>query len=433
MRIFWEIAVIFILTLLNGFFSMSEIAMVSVRKTRIAFLVRQGSRRAGIISQLKDKPEKLFATIQVGISILTIAASAFAGKSLAGQLGAYLEQKELGFISEYGYSIGFVAIVLGVAYLSLILGELVPKSLGLRYAERCALLAAYPLWWLSKIAGWPIKIINFSSNLILKPFKDSTTFIESRMSEEEIRMLIAEGRKNGTIEPHEHSIIENVFEFGDLTVSKIMVPRTQITAFDIGAPAEETVRQAIASGYSRLPVYQNDLNNIAGILYTKGLLKNLGDKLDSVDLKAFLVPAYFVPGSMKISEVLQKLQRKKAHMALVTDEHGEIAGLATMEDLLEEIVGDITDETDEADNRIKQEGKNFIVFGNVSIVDFNRHFKTDLPEDEDFKTVSGFILERLGRFPKAGDAVEYGDVKFIVKEATLRVVKTAEVKLSRQE
>lgn len=423
-HIFWEIGIIVILTLLNGFFSMSEIALISIRKTRVAFLAKQGSRRANIIYQLKDKPEKLFATIQIGISVLTIAASAFAGRSLSLEFGAYLEKKDIGIISEYAYNISFVLIVLGITYLSLILGELVPKSLGLRYAETCARAAAYPIWWLSKIATWPVKFLNFSSNIILKPFKDSTSFMESRMSEEEIRMLIAEGRKAGAIEAHEHSIIENVFEYGDLTAGRIMVPRPQIAAFNIDAPAKETIKQAIDSGYSRLPIFKNDLNNIIGILYTKSLLKKLGEEMSNIDLRTYLVAPYFVPGSMRISEVLQRLQRKKLHMALVTNEHGEIEGLVTLEDILEEIVGDITDETDEAKGLIaKQADGSFLVGGEVSILDFNKYFKSLLPEDRDFATLSGFLISELGRFPREGDMVKHRDLEFTVKAKTLRTVK----------
>lgn len=410
---------------------MSEIALISIRKTRVAYLAKQGSRKASIIAQLKDKPENLFATIQVGISILTITASAFAGRSLSAELGAYLENTRLAFISEYAYVISFIIIVLGIAYLSLILGELVPKSLGFRYAERAARLAAYPIWWLSKIAKWPIKFLSLSSNLILKPFKDSTSFSESRMSEEEIRMLIAEGRRTGTIQPHAHSIIENVFEFGDLTAGKIMVPRTQIVGFNIDAPARETIDKAIDSGFSRLPIYKGDFNNIIGILYTKRLLKSLGQEMSNVDLTAFLVAPYFVPGSMQISQVLQRLQKKKLHMALVTDEHGEIEGLVTLEDILEEIVGDITDETDEANGFVvKQPDGSYLAAGEMSILDFNKAFDSSLPEDESYSTFSGFLIHELGRFPKEGDTVKFQNLEFTVKEKTQRTVKIAEVKIT---
>lgn len=430
-HVFWEIGIIFILTILNGFFSMSEIALISVRKTRIAALVKQSSRRASIVAQLKDRPEKLFATIQIGISVLTIAASAFAGRNLAGELSSYVEQKHFGIISEYAYSISFIVIVLSITYLSLILGELVPKSLGLRYAERFSLLAAYPIWWLSKISAWPVKFLSLSSNLILKPFKDSTSFTESRMSEEEIRMLMAEGRRAGTIEQHEHSIIENVFESTDLTAGKIMVPCTQVTAFDIKEPARSIIRQAIDSGFSRVPIFQGNFNNIVGILYTKKLLASLEQESQTIDLQQFLLPPYFVPSAMKIGEVLRRLQRKKLHMVLVTGEHGEVEGVVTLEDILEEIVGEIADETDEANKSIvKQEDGSFVVTGEISILDFNKHFNSNLPEDEGFITLSGFLIQQLGRFSQEGDVIRHQDLEFEVKEKTLRTVKTAVVRKS---
>jgi len=426
--ILYEIIIIALLSLLNGFFSMSEIALISVRKTRIAELAKSGNSRAKVIQQLHNNPEKLFATIQVGISIITIVASAFAGASIAEQLSVILGKSHLSFIANHAYAISFILIVALVAYLNLILGELVPKSLGLRYAERLSLLAAYPIWGLSKISAWPIRFLTLSSNFILKPFKDSTNFTESRISEQEIRALLDEGRRAGTIEAHEHNIIENVFEFADLSVGKIMVPRTKIVAFDIRVPGRDIVRQSIESGYSRIPIFQDNLNHVVGILYTKRLLAHLEKNLEQINLEDFLVPAYFVPSVMKISEVLHRLQKRKAHMAMVTDEHGEIEGLVTLEDILEEIVGEISDETDEVSKSIKADGENFIVEGEVSILDFNKFFGSDLPEDEEYATVSGFILHHLKRFPKPGDVVTYKDMEFMVKDATLRVVKTLSVK-----
>lgn len=426
-QVLYEILIVLFLTLLNGFFSMSEIALVTVRKTRVAALVKQNYKRAKVIQSLQQNPETLFATIQIGISIITITTSAFAGASLSEDLSRILSRAGVGLIVENAYAVSFTIVVAAVSYISITVGELIPKSLGLRYAEPMALFAAYPIYWLSKISGGLIKILNITSNSFLKIFKDSTTFTESRLSVEEIRSLISEGRKAGTIEPSEHNIIENVFDFSDLNVDKIMVPRTQMIAFNIDQSAIAIVHEAIASGYSRIPVYKNSVNNIVGILYTKKLLAKFDKSTQSLNLEEFLVPAYFVPSTMKISRVLQRLQKRKAHMALVTDEHGEIEGLVTLEDVLEEIVGDITDETDEADKGIKQEGEKNVVSGNVSIVDFNKYFKSSLPEDEDYNTVSGFILEKLGRFPKEGDVIKYLDLKFTVKEITLRTVKTAEV------
>ena len=428
---FWEILIVFLLTLVNGFFSMSEIALVTVRRTRIASLAGQGNGRAKVIQLLQQNPESLFATIQIGISVITIAASAFAGASIAEDLARYLGKLDIAFIVDHAYAISFTIVVALLSYVSITIGELIPKSLGFRYAEPMALLAAYPVWWLSKISGWLVTILSFTSNLFLKIFKDSTTFTESRLSEEEIRSLLNEGRRAGTIDAHEHNIIQNVFDFSDLGVDKIMVPRTQMSAFDIKLPAREIIGKAIESGYSRIPIFEGSLNNIVGILYTKRLLSKF-DQDDNLEIKEFLVPPYFVPSTMKISLVLQRMQKKKTHMALVTNEYGEIVGLVTMEDILEEIVGDITDETDEVDKSIKQEGEDFIVAGNISIVDFNRHFKTELPEDKDYTTISGFMLDRFGRFPKEGDAVDCGDIILTAKEVTLRTVKTVLVSSKKQ-
>jgi putative hemolysin len=427
----WQIIVVFLLTLLNGFFSMSEIALVTVRKTRISSLVKQGSSGAKIVQSLQQNPESLFATIQIGISVLTITASVFAGSSIAEKLAQGLAGYHILFISNHAYAISFTLVVAIVSYVSLILGELVPKSLGLRYAETFSLIAAYPIWWISKIFKPLIKGLSFSSNLFLSAFKDSTSFGESRISEDEIRSLISEGRNAGTIEPHEYGIIENVFDFSDLSVEKIMVPRSQMAVFDITLPTKEIIHKAIESGYSRIPIYRESVNNIVGILYTKRLLARFDRASENLDIHEFLVPPYFVPGSMKISEVLQKLQRKKAHMAMVADEHGEIAGLVSMEDLLEEIVGDITDETDEAaDMEIRKENDYHIASGKISILDFNRYFKTGLPEDGEYNTLSGFVIEQLGRFPKIDDVVRYEKLEIIVKDATMRTVKTAIIKLS---
>ncbi len=422
-HIWIEILIVFVLTLLNGFFVLSEIALISVRKTRIAELVKAGNTRAKIVQQLHQNPERLFATTQVGVSLITIFASAFAGASIAEKLVRYVDYINIPFVQQYSYNISFIVVVVAVAVLSLIVGELVPKSLGLRNAENFSLISAYPIWFLSKVFSWLITFLEFCSNIILKPFNDSTTFAEGRLSEEEIRSLIAEGRKVGTIEAHEHNIIENVFNFSDLGVSKIMVPRANMTAYDISETAAEIISKAIDSGYSRLPMYQGDFNSMIGVLYTKKLLTSLGENPDQLDLRTFLVPPLFVPDTMKIRRVLKLLQGKKSHMALVTDEHGQIAGLVTLEDILEEIVGEIADETDEVLETIKKSGDDYLVAGNVSVVDFNKYFSLQLPEDEDYTTVSGFILEKLEHFPNPGETVDYQGAQFVVRESADRTIK----------
>lgn len=420
----FEILIVFALTLLNGFFAMSEIALISVRRSRVAQLIKLGSKRAELVQNLQSKPEEMFATVQIGISLVTIAASTFAGLRLASDLAEYLSQLEVNIISAYAGEISFVVVVGVVSYFSLVIGELVPKSLGFRYAEKFALVASYPIWLLSKFSFWLIKLLSFSTNLLLKPFKKSASFTESRLTEEELRLLLEESKKTGAIDKHEHSIIENVFQASDLPVSKIMVPRTRMTAFEVNTPLEKIIPAAIESGFSRLPIYQGTLNKVVGVLYTKKLLPKISTGLGAAEIKDFMVPPYFVPGTMKIDEVLRNLQRKKLHLALVTDEHGEIEGLVTLEDALEEIVGEIMDETDETGKMIvKNNDETFTVSGQISIVDFNRQFQASLPEDKGYTTLSGYILHKLARFPNLGDVLEEQRLKLEVKEKTMRTVK----------
>lgn len=424
-----EFFIIFLGTLLNGFFAGSEIALISVRKTRIESLVKQGNRRAKIIKDLQANPENLFATIQIGISVLTIFVSAYAESSVAAKLTVYLERAGIPALAQYAHPLSFLLIIAFISYISLVLGELVPKSLGLRYAEKMALFAAYPIWWLSKISYVLIKFLNFSSNLLLKPFKDSTSFSESRLSEEELRTLIKEGRQAGTIAPQEHEILENVFEFSDISVDKIMTPSSKIIAVNIEEPTESVIKKIISSGYSRIPFYRETLDNVIGILYTKTLLSRIGKSAESISWEELLHPVFFVPNTQKVGKLLQLFQKNKVQMALVTNEHGEIEGLVTLEDILEEIVGDIADENESVQEDIaKGKDGTFVVKGSVSIIDLNKYFKSDLPLDDQFSTLSGFILDKLERFARKGDTVTYNDLQFVVKERNRRTISKVIVK-----
>lgn len=408
---------------------MSEIALISVRKTRIASLVKKGSRSAKVVHELHQTPEKLFATIQIGISVITIFASAFAGASIAEELSHFLSNANIEFVATNAYGISFAVVVASLAYVNIVLGELVPKSLGLRYAENFSLLAAYPIFWLSKITSGLITLLNFSSNLILKIFKDSTNFMESRISEEEIRTLISEGKQAGTIEAKEHEFLENVFEFSDISVSKIMTPRANIIAFDINEEAGNVIPKVIEQGFTRVPFYDGNLDKIVGTLHVKDLLPSFGKNFSEINIRKLLLPIFFVPDSQKINDVLTQFQKKNLHLALVTDEHGGIEGLITLEDVLEELVGEIADEDDESPkNFTKEKDGSQTVLGSTLIVDFNKHLHATLPEDEQYNTVSGFILEKLGRFALTGDIVEFENFNLTVKETNDHTVKTISVK-----
>jgi putative hemolysin len=306
---------------------------------------------------------------------------------------------------------------------------LVPKSLALRYSESFALISAYPILWVGKLTSWLVKILTFSSNLILKPLGDSTSFSESKLSEEEIRTLIKEGGESGAIEATEHQLIQNVFEFSDMTVDKIMTPRNKITALDINEAKDKLIKQAIDSGYSRIPIYKKRLSDVVGILHAKDLLSH-EIKEGGPELQQILRSPFFAPSSQKISNLLRQFQKNKRHLALVTDEHGNVEGLITMEDILEEIVGEISDETDEIKHEIT-DNKNgtFTVMGDMSVVDFNKFFMSKVPENQDYNTISGFVIDRLGRFPRVDDRITFQNLNFTVKEITSRTTRILEVKI----
>jgi len=427
LSLFWELVILLILTLLQGFFSGSEIALISLRKGKVTELAKRQPQQAHIIKGLQDDPETFIATTQIGISVITIIASAFAGTRLASHVAPYIQN--IPFLNPYADLVSFVVIVAFVSYITLVLGELVPKSLALRYPERVASMCSYPIYWTSKISYPLIKFLRFSSNLLLKPFHNSSSFVESKLSEEELRTLLYEGQKAGTIERHEHEILENVFEFSDTVVEKIMTPVGQMTALDLSDSVEWNIKRAVESEYSRIPVYKDDVNNILGFLNIKDLLPFIGKDAKNIDLKGLLLPALFVPTSQKISALLKKFQNKKMHIALVTDEHGQIDGLVTLEDILEEIVGEIADETDEANKDIvRQKDGTYHVTGSTLVVDFNRRFKTTIPEDDNFTTISGFILDTLSRFPESEDVITYGNFEFRVIGKTDRVIQAVSVK-----
>ena len=414
----FEIIVLLLLTLLQGFFSGSEIALISLRKSKVREVEQRHPKAAVAIRALQADPEKFIATTQIGISVITVVASVFAGANLAEHIMPYFANSSIGWFAHYAAFLSSIVIVVIVSYVTLVIGELVPKSLALRYPQSFAVTAAYPIRWIAILSYPLIRLLTFTSNIFLRPFSDKASFVESRLSEEEIRNLIDEGQKAGAIDKHEHEILENVFDFSDTEVAKIMTPRHQITALDISHPVIESLAAVIDSDFSRIPFYRGNLDNIVGMLNIKDLLPHMGKDAGQIPLADLLTPAYFVPNTKKIADLLREFQKEKLHIALVTDEHGQIDGLVTMEDVLEEIVGEISDETDEVTEAIVPQGDgSHVVEGSVSIVDFNRFFDSQLPEDDQYTTISGFILDNLTRFPEHDDLIQYQGYGFrVVRE-----------------
>lgn len=420
-----ELFILLILSLMNGFFSASEIALISIKKSRLESLGLEKDKRAKIIYNLQKDPNRLFATIQIGVTLIGTIASVFGGATLVGKLTVFLKDFDfLLFLSPFLEEISFVIIVLMITYMQIVIGELVPKSLALHHSETIALLIAYPLSFFNKLFYYLSEILTFSSNLLLKPFKDKTNFSETKLLAQEILHLLEEGVKEGTIESTEHEMIENILEFNDTDARDVMIPRVEITALSIDATKEE-VKDVLETMYSRIPVYKDNLDNIIGILHIKDLIRNfwnedldvLSNKIaDKLSISKLIRPPYFVPEGMKIGKILKEMQKRKTHMAIVVDEFGGTSGLLTLEDILEEIVGDIQDITElsnEEKDIIQINDGIYLVNGSCNIFDFNEYVKADIiPESEAYTSVAGFIIEYLGRFPEINESIIYNNFKF---------------------
>jgi putative hemolysin len=419
-----DLIILILLSLANGFFSASEIALISFRKGRLKTLIEKKVKSAQLIVELQKDPNRLFATVQVGVTLIGTITSVFGGATLVGQLTIFI--KSLGMsnlITLFAEEISFVIIVLLITYLQIVIGELVPKSLALHYSEEVAQLVIYPLTFFNKFFYFLSEILIFSSNLLLKPFKDKTSFSETKLLAEEIMHLLEEGVKVGTIESSEHEMIENILEMNDTDAREVMVPRVDMVALPVDATKEEIIK-AMESMYSRIPVYKENLDNIIGILHIKDLIRtywkensDIGKDNQFISLSKLIRPPYFVPEGMKIGKILKEMQKRKTHMAIVVDEFGGTAGLLTLEDILEEIVGDIEDITEVSNNDEKdiiKLGKDvFLVSGSCNIFDFNEFMNQDIiPDSDAYTTVAGFVIEYLGRFPEINETIEYNGYKF---------------------
>jgi len=419
-----DLIILILLSLANGFFSASEIALISIRKGRLKTLIEKKVKSAQLIVELQKDPNRLFATVQVGVTLIGTITSVFGGATLVGQLTIFI--KSLGMsnlITSLAEEISFVIVVLLITYLQIVIGELVPKSLALHYSEEVAQLVIYPLTFFNKFFYFLSEILIFSSNLLLKPFKDQTSFSETKLLAEEIMHLLEEGVKVGTIESSEHEMIENILEMNDTDAREVMVPRVDMVALPVDATKEEIIK-AMESMYSRIPVYKENLDNIIGILHIKDLIRtywkensDIGKDNQFISLSKLIRPPYFVPEGMKIGKILKEMQKRKTHMAIVVDEFGGTAGLLTLEDILEEIVGDIEDITEVSNNDEKdiiKLGKDvFLVSGSCNIFDFNEFMNQDIiPDSDAYTTVAGFVIEHLGRFPEINETIEYNGYKF---------------------
>jgi len=411
---FLEILVIALLLLTNGIFSMSEMAIVSARKTRLQQLAETGNRQARLTLKLADDPNKFLATVQIGITTIGILSGAFGGATLAKMIATWLSV--FPSVKPYSEALSVVIVVIILTYLSLIIGELVPKRLALNNAERIAVVVAAPMNFLSALAAPLVKLLSLSTNFVLwlLKIKPSTG---PMITQEEIEILIEQGTQSGALEEAEQDILESVLRLDEQRVGAVMTARPQIVWLDLEDPPAITQQKIILSPYSRFLLSKDDLDNLLGVVYAKDILtQNLSEK--PLDLGALARPPLFVPENMSTLKLLDLFKQKGTHVAVIVDEYGVIQGMATDTDILESIVGDLPaiDEPEEPE-AIQREDGSWLLDGMVPIDRLKKLLDIEkLPDEElgDYQTLGGFMIYRMESIPIAGEWFECGWLRFEV-------------------
>ena len=411
-----QLLILLILILLNAYFAASEIAFISLNDTKIEKQAKEGNKKAKQIEKMLKNPSKFLATIQIGITLAGFLSSAFASDTFANILAPTLNNIFPIISIEVFKKISIILITIILSFFTLVFGELVPKRLAMKYYEKIAYSTIGVIRVIAIITAPFVKILTIVTNFISKIFGISESE-EEIVTEEEIKMMIDEGEEKGTIEEDEKEMIHNIFEFNDITVSEVMTHRIDVYAVDINSNIEDILKELGEYKYSRIPVYEEEIDDIKGILFIKDLIKYVNSK-KSIKIKNIMREAYFVSENKPINELFKDLQKNKKQMAIVIDEYGGTAGVVTMEDLLEEIFICIFDEYDEIEKEYEKIDDNtFLLSGSVSINELKKILKIEIPEG-DYDTLSGYLLEKLGRVPEDNEkpTIETKQVVYKIEE-----------------
>jgi putative hemolysin len=405
MTFLFEMLALVGLLLLNGLFVAAEYGLVTSRRTRIMELEHEGNKRARAVLRITKNPPRFIAAMQLGVTISSLAIGALGEQVLARHFSTVMAS-----------ILAVILALLIVTYLHVVIGELVPKGIALGHPERTALALSTPVEWFFLIFRPLIWLLQESTNLILRGLSLEPPGAEHEAhSEAELRMLLSSSAEQGEIEHDEQEMLYKVFDFADKEVSDVMVPRPEVVAISIALPAEEALKAVLESPYTRYPVYRESLDDIVGVLHIRDLIEAMHDSgIVSVDLESIIRPAYMVPETKDLGALLTEFRRTNQHLAVVIDEYGSMEGIVTLEDLLEEIVGEIEDEFDLPDETVERVDDDTIrIDGTFPIDDFNERFKCDLPH-EDYHTVAGFVFGLLGRGAEPGDEVSHDGLRFLV-------------------
>jgi putative hemolysin len=406
----WEIAFLFLLILGNAYFVAAEIAIIAARKGRLEQRADEGHRNAKWALDLARDPNQFLATAQIGITIVSVFGAAYGGQQIANQLSVLFGQSPWSFLAHHAESIGLGTFVICYTFVSLIVGELVPKRAALHRAEGLAVFVAPVMHFLSKLARPLVWMMGGATDAVLWTFR-LRTGAEPSVSLDDIEHLIDTGTEEGVVEPLEKRLALGALRLGERTVRDIMRPRIDLDAMDVDTPPDAVIGTVAMAGFSRLPVYEGDLDHIIGFVHIKDLFRqrHLGW---SIELRKLLHPALFVPETMQLDRLLQLFQDKHNQLAIVLNEYGGTEGMVTLEDVVEEIVGEIRDEhrRDEKQAFVRRDEHSWLIDGSVSMADFVKRLELDSEEalaNRSFSTVGGLILDQLGRIPDVGDAADW--------------------------
>lgn len=408
----FEITLVLLLILANGFFSSAEIAVISARKSVLKERSDEGDKNAQFVTKLQNNPEPFLATVQIGVTLLGSAAAAIGGVTAVESIKPLLDTVPA--LRPFSEVLAITAVILTISYFSLVLGELVPKSLALKYSDQIALGVVRPIKFFSRIFHPLVRLLTASTRLFLGSNDKGKLFSRSFISEEEIKFLMKEGREKGVFDATEQELIHSIFEFTDISVKEVMVARPKIHAIQLETSPQAILEYIVENTFSRVPVYRDNLNDIVGILYFKDLLSTLAEKKDIV-IKDLLHTTYFVPETMQVSHLMKELQRRRIQIAIVINEYGSVEGLVTLEDLIEEIVGEIEDEYDIEDRPVERlKDGSWVIDASLSVRDLRSDHSLPIPESSDYETLGGFVLSQLQGMPKGGEIIRHDDYKFTI-------------------
>lgn len=431
-QIVGQIIILIILTMVNAFFACAEMAMVSVNKNKIKKMAEEGKKSAKLVLQFLEEPTKFLSTIQVAITLAGFFSSASAASGLSDPLGTWLSKHSI----PYGEQVALVSVTLILSYFTLVFGELVPKRVALQKPEAISMFCVKPIKIVAKIAYPFIQLLTFSTNIVTMPFGMKEGNTEEILSREELKSLVNEGQVQGVLNKKEKEMINSIMEFDEKSAKEIMTPRINVFAIDISAPKEEFLDELLNTKYTRIPVYEEDIDNIVGMLYIKDFLKTaVKSGYKNVDIRGIMKKPFLVPESKIIKDLFKELQQSKKQIAVLIDEYGGFAGIVTMEDLVEEVMGDIEDEYDPVSYKIKKvDDSTYLIDGLTSIDELNNKLDLNL-YSENYDTISGFLIDRLGTIPQENDdrTIELDNLVFKLESVKHKRIDKVKLYIGKEE